>query len=267
MDNTPDTFQNADALDLEGLAQRFRSHEVKAIALMGSYARGDAGLFSDIDLVRFLDEEPKEPLKASTHIIEGQLVVVSTIPPSDVDKAFAQPEVATMFMAGLRTALPLWDPDAYFAQIQQRAHEFVWDEAMQKKANAYASREMVGWAEEVHKGLEGLRTGHVGRLLNARLGLSWGLPSVMRVQRGVLTSGDNGSYTEVMASMGEDTEWTRLCRASFGLDVQTSLEDQVKACLRLYVLTAHLLQDVLTPEDRQVIDHTVGQILAELERR
>jgi hypothetical protein len=62
---------------------------------------------------------------------------------------------------------------------------------MQARANQQASAMLVGWFEEVHKGLAGLQQNDIGRLLNARHGLSWGLGRVMKVQRGILMSGDN----------------------------------------------------------------------------
>ena len=42
-------------LDLQELSGRFAGPGVKAIALMGSFARGEAGPYSDIDLARFVD--------------------------------------------------------------------------------------------------------------------------------------------------------------------------------------------------------------------
>jgi predicted nucleotidyltransferase len=45
--------------DFDLLVSKFDSPGVNAIVLMGSYARGNAGLFSDIDLVRFTSEEVK----------------------------------------------------------------------------------------------------------------------------------------------------------------------------------------------------------------
>ena len=165
MDDGPHVVHDADAPDLKGLVERFRSPEVKAMALMGSFARGDAGRFSDVDLLRFVKEEAKDQPSAVSHMIDGRLVVVCDIAPQKIDSWFTKPEVATQIVVGLRDAQSLWDPDGYFAEIHRRAREFVWDASMQAKADAYASREMVGWAEEAHKGLEGLRTGDVGRML------------------------------------------------------------------------------------------------------
>ncbi len=40
---------------LEQLVERFDAPGVRAIVLMGSYARGEAGPYSDIDVVRLTD--------------------------------------------------------------------------------------------------------------------------------------------------------------------------------------------------------------------
>jgi hypothetical protein len=131
---------------------------------------------------------------------------------------------------------------------------------MQKKADAWASAEMVGWIEEVQKGLSGLRGYHEGKLLNTRYGLSWGLLKLMRVQRGVLISGDNGAFPEVIQAMGgPDSAWAALSRRAFGLEGDP-LADQVRAGLRLYALTAKLLEGVLRPEDRPIVEAAVTRI-------
>ena len=148
----------------ESLVERFRCPDARAVVLVGSFARGDAGPFSDVDLVRFL-REGTHVNKARTHLVGAQFVVVSDMEPSEVERCFTKPVDATEYIAGLRTARTLWAPDGYFDAIQQRAHAFVWGKDMQEKADAWASTEMVGWIEEVHKGLEGLCRGDEGRLL------------------------------------------------------------------------------------------------------
>jgi len=255
-------------LDVERLAQQFAPAGVQAIALMGSYARGDAGPFSDIDLVRFTEETVAAPPGSGSHLIGGSLVVVSDVRPSEVDAWFWRPEVAVNTIAGLRGARPLIDRDGTFAALQDRACAFVWDDAMQARANAYASQQMVGWIEEVHKGLEGLRRGDIGRLLNARFGLSWGLSRVVQVQRGVLLAGDNAFFQEVEAAIGVRSEWARLWRAAFGLESSATppppLQEQVVAGLRLYVATARLLAEALEPADASLVEQTVALVMATL---
>ena len=250
-------------MDFESLVERFLCPQVKAIALAGSFARGDWGVFSDIDLVRF-PETNAQPHDAETHLIGERFVVVSDIGPSKVEHCFTNPVDATECIAGLRVARALWDPDSHFDAIQKRARAFVWEGAIKDKAHAWASAQMVGWIEEVHKGLEGLRRGDQGRMLNARYGLSWGLTKVIRVQRGILISSDNGSYPEVVKDIGPDSEWGVLSRKAFGIDGSTGLREQVEAGLRLYVVTADILAGTLEPEDKTLVDEAVNRIRKEL---
>ncbi len=250
--------------DFRAIAAQFDTQEIVSIALMGSFARNDAGTFSDVDIVRFHWRNDTRQVESTTHFIRGDLVVVSDVVPSQIEGWFTDPEQATTYIAGIRNARTLRDEEGYFRAIQDRAHQFVWDEAMQQKANAYASSQMVGWIEEVHKGLEGLRRCDDGRLINARHGLSWGLTDVMRVQKGILISGDNSSYLAVTAALGERSEWVRLSRKSFAIDGDVSLAGQVRAGLRLYVLTAEQLTEIFKPEELTLIEETVKRINGEL---
>jgi hypothetical protein len=244
--------------DYQSLTAHFQATGVTAVVLMGSHARGDAGLFSDVDLVRFHAEDATER-GAETHLIDGHFVVVSDVYPEQVDAWFEQPEQASTTMAGLRGARPLWDPEGVFATVQARARAFTWDATMQARANAWASSQMVGWIEEAQKGLAGLRTGHEGKLLNARYGLTWGLVNVLRVQQGVLVSGDNEVYSEVVAAVGVESRWARLSRQAYGLGGE-SLIAQVQAGLQLYASTAELLADALRPADKTMVDEIVRRI-------
>lgn len=251
-------------MDFITLAHRFDAPGVQAIVLMGSHARGDAGPYSDVDLVRFVEEAHGELAGAGSHLIDGVLVVVSNVTPSQVAPWFSEPAQATTTIAGLRTARALLDRDGTFAALQARAHAFVWTEAMQVKADCWASAQMVGWIEEVHKGLEGLRRREPGRLLNANFGLSWGLSNVMKVQRGVLLSGDNGFFTEVAVAVGADSLWSQLRAIAFGLtDIHgrpPSLRERVVAGLHLYAVTAELLGAALQPEHAPLVAETVALI-------
>ena len=250
--------------DFQAIAARFDAQEVAAVALMGSFARNDAGTFSDVDIVRFHRRDDTRQAESATYFIHDALVVVSDVVPWQVEDWFTKPEQATACITGVRSARTLRDAGGYFRAIQARAHQFVWDEAMQQKANAYASSQIVGWIEEVHKGLEGLRRSDNGRLINARHGLSWGLTDVMRVQKGILISGDNASYLAVIAALGEESEWVQLSRKSYAIDGDVSLPDQVRAGLRLYVLTAEQLAEVFGPAERALIEETVKRINVEL---
>ena len=248
-------------LDFKALAAQFDHLSIKAVVLMGSHARGTAGPFSDVDLVRFTQDDETILPGLGSHLINGRLVVVSDVTPTQLEAAFTKPEVAVESIQGLRSGRALLDPDHFFSALQQRAHAFQWDDKMQAKANRWASRQMVGWIEEVHKGLEGLRQDDTGRLLSARFGCSWGLTRVICVQRGLLLSGDNALFEEVITAVGYDSEWSHLCRTVFAARPEpTTLQQQVTAGIQLYNLTAAMLAEILLPEDQPLISATTALI-------
>jgi hypothetical protein len=250
------------------LFARFAPPEAMGVLLAGSRARGSAGPFSDVDWLRLARDEGGLAGDGS-YLIGGRLVVVNTLTPSFIEKLFTEPNAASMYIMGLRAANVLSDPTGEVMRLQRRAHDFVWDGAMQQKANLWAAEEMVGQIEEAHKGLEGLRRNDIGRLLNAQFGLSWVLSSIVRVQRGVLLSGDNGVWDEVNRAVGEMTPWVRLRRTAFGIEDKgraPTLREQVLAGLRLYVLTAQQLDAVLPSEPRALVRETAARIQAELAR-
>ena len=248
--------------DFGDLVERFQRPGIVAIVLMGSYAQGNANEFSDVDLVRFYadDNQTNEP---KTYLVDGRFVVVSDVGPAKVKSWFSEPEPASASITGVRSGRSLWDPGGYFEAIQEQARAFVWDDEMQAKADKWCSSQMAGWIEEVQKGLAGLRLGDEGRLLNARFGLSWGLTKVLRVHRGILISGDNGSYREVVQDIGIESKWAKLSRRAFAMDGGDSLAEQVRAGLGVYVLTAELLAHSLQPQDKKLIDEAVRRITRE----
>ena len=250
-------------LDFDAIAQKFSAPNIDAIVLIGSHARGEAGPHSDVDIERYFVREGDSVPTGGTHLIDGQLVVVSDILPERVDAWFTEPNEVVNVVAGLRKAKPLID-NGTFTAIQERAHQFRWDEAMQQKANAYASAEMVGWIEEVHKGLQGLANDDVGRLNAASFGLSWGLVNVIKVHRGVMLESENHLLQRVTDAAGADSEWSQLCWQSFGispqLEQEVSLYQRVQAGLKLYSASALLLSDAILPEHLPLIEATVERV-------
>jgi predicted nucleotidyltransferase len=251
------------------LVQKFNSPCVKAIVLMGSYACGTAGPFSDIDLVRFIDDGKIEPsVVDGSYLIDDFLVTVSSVNSQQIEEWFSRPELAVNVISGIRAAHPLLDRSNMYESVQNRARAFMWTAEMQQKANRWASQQMVGWIEEVHKGLEGLRSKDIGRMLNSRFGCSWGLSKIMAVYKNLLLTGDNSFYDEVGQAVGGDSEWVQLRRIAFGIEDKggkaPSLQEQVVAGLRLYVATSKLINLILEPPDVTLVEQTVILIESEL---
>ncbi len=269
--------------ELSSHIEAWTTPETVAFALLGSYARGDAGLHSDVDIARFVDDDKQEEEARSFLIGNGGaeeragdckakpgqrrarqwLVVRSTITPSQVESWFTEPGQAVNIIVGLRDGLALWDPDGVFAAVQERARQFEWTPTHQEKADCLASKELVGWIEEAHKGLEGLRRNDTGRLLNARFGLSWGLAWVMRLHLGVLSASDNMFYDDLIGAVGPESRWASLLQRAFGTAAgggSLSLREEVLAGLLLYCETFTLLEEALPQDDHPLIAATAARI-------
>jgi len=215
-----------------------------------------------------------------SHLVEGRLVVVTDCPIAAAESWFERPDLALSRIPGLRSGRALRD-DGSFASLRARAESFAWDATLQARADAFANEAMVGWVEEVHKGLAGLRgatatlgsTGPIGRLLDAEFGLSWGLNRLVEVQRGLPLqpppSGGRWSadwFARGEQAVGVDSEWAHLRRIAFGMgktagaaegptDAIPTLEHRVTAGLWFFVATAELLADVWQSPAEALINH------------
>ena len=241
---------------LQDLVMQFDRPQVQAILLVGSLARGEAGPYSDVDLLRLVDA----PLPATnSQLWQNRLVNVSDADVEIVETWFSEPEKAVEVVSGLRQARVLLEKDGSAQTLLERARAFVWTPDLQAKADVWASAQLVGWAEEAHKGLAGLQSGNIGQLLHAQFGLSWGLAKTIRVQRGLLSSSDNNFLTELQkefAGTPAEMRWLELLRGVYGLTGLT-LVGRVRAGLELYCLTVDLLSSSLQPHDRPAVEHTV----------
>lgn len=243
---------------LETIIKKFKTSSVKAIALRGSYAKGNADDYSDVDIVRFTEDEA-EIKEDGSYLLENKLVTVSTVLPNDIEKWFTEPGLATQVIAGLRHAKNLYDPENFFAEVQARANAFVWTSEMQARANEEASKQMVGLLEEVQKGLGGLQNNNVGRLLQARFALSWLLVGIMQLRLGVLVESDNTVVEQVTKAVGVESSWSYWCSRAFGLE-GVGLRKEVTAGLKLYVETYQLVRDILRAEDKPLVTYAIKLI-------
>lgn len=243
------------AEQLQSLVAHFDAPQVQAVLLVGSYARGDAGPYSDVDILRLT----ASPLPgAGSQLWQGKLVNISDVDHATIEAWFTEPERAVDVVLGLRDAQAPLDREGAAEALVARAKAFVWTPELQEKADRWASAQLVGWAEEAHKGLAGLESGGTGRLLNAQFGLSWGLAKTVRVQRGLMSRSDNDFFTDLQRALA-GTSWFGCLQAAYGL-TGLPLAGQVRAGIELYVLTAELLEPALQAFDRPVIGRTVALI-------
>ncbi|MAG34790.1 MAG: hypothetical protein CL878_00850 [Dehalococcoidia bacterium] len=252
----PDSIMSDDALS--SLAAELDHENTVGVALLGSYARGEATVYSDVDLVRFADRAPDDDEQEYTLTYrEGHLVSITTTTIAAKRHEMTQPETAIETVPGLRQARILLDKDSSVQRLQDAARAFQW-ESLQPAADRYASYELMGYAEEVHKVLGGLERDDDSAVLIATVGLLMGMTKAVAVQRGVLIETENSYYRQVQVAVGWETAWTRWHRLIAGFTPLPAgappAQARGSAALSLYRETAKLLDPIILPRHRPVVE-------------
>lgn len=249
---------------LNSLVDELMSTDIVAVALAGSYARGDATHWSDIDIIRYAMTMPVTSEERYTLAIrDWRLVSVSTTTIAAKQAEMTQPEAAIFVVPGLRQARILHDPSGALAALHQRARDFTW-EPLQAAASAYASEMVMGQAEEAHKLLGALNRRDESATLYAAHAAVMGLTRAVAVGLGVLIESENSYYRQVQEAAGLDSAWTRYHRIAAGYAVDTSHKSPADAigiaALNLYCETARLLRPSFLPHHLPVIEVTLDVI-------
>ena len=254
--------------DLCELIKELASEDTVGIALLGSHARGEAGRYSDIDLVRFVTKlAEKEQQRLILKYRGEKLVSVSTTTTVAAKRReLTDPAKAIWVVPGLRQAKVLFDRDGSLAALIKEVLVFSW-EPLQQAADEYASYELMRLVEEVHKILGAMVKGDESAAMYAILGMALGLTEVVAVQRGLLIVSENSYFQQVEESMGLDSIWTRYHRLALGFELgpldRSPIEVKALASLRLYEETAGLLWPIVRPAHREVVEKGLAAIQAD----
>lgn len=254
---------------LAALAERIGALEADGLALTGSYARGEATRYSDIDLLRFASTEPtSERERYRLSLLDGRLVSVTTTTILAKRAELARPESALWAVEGLRQARILSDRNGALAALLSEAQAFTWTPALRAAAAGHASETLAGLAEEVHKALGALERGADGALLYATIGLQQGLIRAALVAACTLLTSENDFFDAALRLATPDRRWSRLLRIVIGHDappVELPLaRGRGIAALWLYVVAAGMLAASLTEEDCVVVAESVERIRVNL---
>ena len=251
---------------LQFLVAQLDNENTIGIIMTGSYVRGEGGPYSDVDIHCYVRQMPATEAETSyLRCINGYLVSVSLDRLEDAYDSLRNPKKAIWAIPGLRQARILLDKDGSIAALREFAAKAGW-ETLQIAANAYASWNLSGCAEEIHKILAGLSQKNESSTLYAVWGLTYGLATTLLIQRGMYIQTENAFIDLVQETAGRTSEWTRQFRLAAGLD-RLSLEGPAfigygVASLRLYGETARLLHKILTTEDASIVNQTLA-IIAE----
>lgn len=236
---------------------------VQAIGLTGSHARGTATAYSDVDVYVFVSGYSTPQYEGyQLHRFQGQLVSISITTVEAKHADLARPESAIHAVPGLRQMQVLYDvvhpqQPGMLAALVQAARDFQWS-PLQAAADAFASQQLMGYAEEAHKVLGGLRNNDESTMLYSTYGLVLGLSDVLAVHYGLMIESENSAFQQVMACMGLESMWTRYFRIAAGfldaLDEWTPAQSRARSGLHLYAETARHLHAIIEPRHAEVVN-------------
>ena len=241
---------------LEAFVTELDSNELVGIVLGGSYARGNATTYSDVDFACIArDNAPPTPKRYIYR--NGHLVSIGTKKLSDIRHSFMHPFTAFIVVPAMREIRILLDKDGSVTAMREEACAFRW-EMIQEKANELVSIDMVIYAEMIHKLLNCLQSNDESALAFVTAKMLNMLTNTMAVQRGILVKTDSTFYQQVYEAIGLDSAWTRYHRMIVGLapcpDGMPLVKAHAVMLVHLYHEMVELVRPVLQEEHVAVIE-------------
>ena len=246
---------------IQSVLAKIDSPDVIGVGIVGSYARGQAGKYSDVDFDIYVGKMPEDPYDHYTlRHWDGKLVSLKYTLLEDEKSALENPRRAIWAVPGLSSMQIVLDKDGSLSALQIIAQKFDWT-LLQPEADEFAAEEVMGSAEEVHKILNGLARGHESTVLYATWGLVKNMLEAVAVQRGLMIVSENRYFDLIQDSVGRDTKWTRAFRMAWGLDANASqYQSRGAAALTLYRLTAAMFDRLIPEKHREVVSNTLRSI-------
>jgi Nucleotidyltransferase domain len=249
---------------LRELIAELDDEHTTVIALDGSYARGEAGPYSDVDIVCYRDDmRDDEPVRHWFQYRAGFLFSIHCIAIAAERAGMYRMPQAIWSVGGLRNYRPLLDKRGELAALLQEARDFQWS-PLQLAAAEYASEQLARYCEFALKIMAGLTNHDLNNLHRNIPYMAGGEMEIIAVQHGLMIASDNDLLRQVTTALGEGSAWLHYYRLTTGLDYQPSslplLEAQGIAALRLHLETTALLRPILRASEREVIEVIEGRV-------
>ena len=246
---------------IQSVLEKIDSPDIVGIGIVGSYARGQEGKYSDVDFDIYVPQLPEDEYNCYTlQYWDEKLVSLKYALLADERAALTNPRRAIWAVPGLSGMKIILDKGGSLSELQKMAQKFDWS-SLQSAADEFAAEEVMGCAEEVHKILNGLARGHESTVLYATWGLVKNMLEAVAVQRGLMIVSENRYFDLIQESVGRDTKWTRAFRMAWGLDANASqYQSRGAAALTLYRLTAAMFDRMIPNKHREVVNNTLRLI-------
>jgi len=246
----PDSF-------LQSIIRSLDGPNVVGVTMSGSFARNQASRYSDVDIQRYVHVLPESRYEHYIlQYVQGRLVSVKTLTIEEAQKSLTRPDKAIWAIPGLRQMNILLDKEGILAGLKQAAEQADWSR-LQLAADEFAADELMGYAEEVHKLLDGLEQDSESKVVYAVWGIVEGMARTLAVHHGLLIPSENEFFQVVQDSAGRASGWTRSFRIAAGMDPapisQSPYRVRGEAALRLYVYTARPLLESMPERYREVV--------------
>lgn len=248
---------------LDALVAEITDEQTLGVFLGGSYARGDASEYSDVDLARMIPDDHAIPPKTHAYR-EGRLVSFGTKSCGSWRRQMADPFTAIVAVPSLRQCRILLDKTGALAALQREALEFTW-ERIEPRATALVNEILMDAGEYAHKVLTAY--GQADRLSLAK-SLHWLLQYLtltVAVRYGVLVTSANTYFADVQAAVGRDSRWSHLLElvaCGWGVtadetSVAMTMRQQAQTLLGWYVETVRLARPLLQADTLRVAEQSL----------
>ena len=246
---------------IQSVLEKIDSPHVIGVGIVGSYARGQESKYSDVDFDIFVSQLPENEYDRYTlRHWDNKLVSLKYALLDDEFAALTNPRRAIWAVPGLSGMKIILDKDDSLVELQKLAQKFDWS-LLQSAADEFATEEIMGCAEEVHKILNGLARGHESTVLYATWGLVKCMLEAVAVQRGLMIVSENRYFDLIQEAVGRDTKWVSAFRTAWGLDSTSSqYQSRGAAALTLYRLTAAMFDGLMPEKHREVVRKTLQLI-------
>jgi len=251
---------------LHELVHELDHEEIVGITLRGSYTRGTATRYSDVDLACFWREGLRPPPKCFLYR-QGKLISIKMTSVTEIRELLKQPQSVMLVVSGTRRLL--LDKDGSVARLLAEIEAFRWED-LQEPVHTHVSLWMMLKAEDVQKVLREFEQENAPGLALVITNLVAVLTLLTALCHRTVITNDSTYYQQVQEAAGLDSFWTRSHRIATGLEAGPTgiapLRARGIAVLHLYHETLVFARPVMQTEHREIAEQVLRKVQEASER-